>query len=168
MFLIAGTRACGKVDEVPGLFHVTTRFVHLYYVPLIPVGSFLLQPADERHGRPGEPLGLNAKSIAFAYLRTGLAFATAVCGFAAVAQLGLDWGNVAAAGLAAAGCAAAWRYSYWLSRPGVRRALRWADRLGLEPETVARYFYRAGLPAEVPAGPDETHDTYHTEQPHHG
>ena len=42
MIFIWGTNRYGRTDEVPALFHVTTRFGHLWYVPLIPLGSFLL------------------------------------------------------------------------------------------------------------------------------
>ena len=31
MVIIWGTTHAGKVDEVPGMFHVVTQFGHLYY-----------------------------------------------------------------------------------------------------------------------------------------
>jgi hypothetical protein len=39
MIIVWGSRLYGKVDAVPGLFHVATRFGHIWYLPLIPMGS---------------------------------------------------------------------------------------------------------------------------------
>ena len=42
-FLIYGTRTCGRVDRAEGLFHVVTRFGHLWYFPVLPLGSPVLR-----------------------------------------------------------------------------------------------------------------------------
>ena len=39
MIIVWGTKLYGKVDEVPGMFHVATRFFHLWYIPLVPLSS---------------------------------------------------------------------------------------------------------------------------------
>jgi len=39
MVIVWGSRLYGKVDVVPGFFHVATRFGHVYYLPLIPTQS---------------------------------------------------------------------------------------------------------------------------------
>src|SRR5688572_788398 len=69
MVIIWGVRFAGKVDAVPQVGHVATRFFHLYYVPLIPVGTFLV--TDERDDAfSGLPLPLSPKSILVGWLRT--------------------------------------------------------------------------------------------------
>lgn len=76
MFIIYGTRMLGTVDADDGTTQAT-RFVHVYYLPLIPMGTFELLGDDQ-----GRPVPLNLKSVALAYGRT--------------------WGFVAVAGLIAA------------------------------------------------------------------
>jgi len=69
MVIISGVRFAGKVDAVPRVGHVATRFFHLYWIPLIPVGTFLVIEEKEDDFK-GFPLPLNAKSIVVGYLRT--------------------------------------------------------------------------------------------------
>jgi hypothetical protein len=61
----------GKVDDVPGLFSVKTRFL-MIGVPLVPMGSYLVKVNEE--GADGEaiPIPLCAKSVAWGYGRIGL------------------------------------------------------------------------------------------------
>jgi hypothetical protein len=66
--IVVGTRLYGKVDEVPGLFHLATEFFCLNFVPLIPLRSFLVFSGTER----GIPMRLSGKSMFFAYLRVAL------------------------------------------------------------------------------------------------
>ena len=62
MIVIHGSRLYGKVDRVPGLFHVATRFFHIYYIPLIPLGSTVVV-AETKEGWKGIKVGLSLKSI---------------------------------------------------------------------------------------------------------
>ena len=48
MVIVWGTLEAGKVDEVPKLFHVETRFGHVYYLPLIPLGSVAVFEKTDR------------------------------------------------------------------------------------------------------------------------
>src|SRR5437762_2645960 len=48
MLLVWGSKLYGRVDDVPGMFYVATRFGHLWYLPLIPMGSFVVL---ERQGK---------------------------------------------------------------------------------------------------------------------
>lgn len=68
MIIIYGSRLYGKVDVVPGFFHVETKFGHLWYIPLIPVGSYLILNKSG-DGWNGVQIPLNFKSICFAWLR---------------------------------------------------------------------------------------------------
>lgn len=46
-FVIFGSRFFGKVDHVPGLFFVATKFVHIFFVPLVPVASYLVYEHED-------------------------------------------------------------------------------------------------------------------------
>lgn len=70
MIIIWGSRLYGKVDEVPGMFHVATKFGHLWYIPLIPMGSHLVVQRTGQGWR-GVPIGLSGKSVLVAWLRAG-------------------------------------------------------------------------------------------------
>ena len=92
MIIIWGSRLFGKVDVVPGLFHVATKFFHVWYLPLIPLGSHLVTEEHE-DGWIGIPVGLSGKSVFIAWIRTAAFLATIVFAVMAVAQIaeGVDW-----------------------------------------------------------------------------
>jgi len=80
MIIVWGTTHAGKVDEVPGgMFHVVTRFGHLYYLPLIPMASFVVLEKTPG-GFHGTQIPLSLKSIGVAWLRVFCVFAMIVCG----------------------------------------------------------------------------------------
>lgn len=100
MFIIYGTRTYGTIDAPDGTQHAT-RFVHVYYLPLVPIGGMRLISEDR-----GVPIPLDWRSVLLAYGR--------VWGFLGVAGLianvylnfehsyaaGAAWGVVALAGIA--------------------------------------------------------------------
>lgn len=87
MIIIWGSRLYGRADEVPGLFHVATRFGHLWFIPLIPMGSHLV--LGRNAGRfVSVPLGLDPKSMLLAWGRTGSLFGGIAAGVAAMIQAG--------------------------------------------------------------------------------
>ncbi len=49
---IVGDNYYGKVDHVPGLFFVKTRFLHIYWIPFVPRHSYLMwdDPANPYRG----------------------------------------------------------------------------------------------------------------------
>jgi hypothetical protein len=71
MLILWGSRLYGKTDSVKGLFHVATLFWHLWYLPLIPLGSHLVLrgPDNELYA---VKLGLNAKSWLLVWARAAL------------------------------------------------------------------------------------------------
>jgi hypothetical protein len=72
MVIIWGSVNAGKVDEVPGgMFHVVTRFGHLYYVPLIPMGSFIVLEKMSDGSFNGAPIPMSFKSILAGWIRGG-------------------------------------------------------------------------------------------------
>ncbi|MEZ6055673.1 MAG: hypothetical protein R3C01_03120 [Planctomycetaceae bacterium] len=68
MVIVWGSGLYGKVDEIPGLCHVATKFGHLYYIPLIPVDSVVVfeKTAD---GWRGIEIGVSLKSVLVAWFR---------------------------------------------------------------------------------------------------
>jgi len=71
MIVVYGTGLYGRVDTVPGAFTVATKFFHIFWVPLLPLGSHIV--VDETDdGWQGVPIGLNGRSVLAAYLRGGL------------------------------------------------------------------------------------------------
>src|SRR5262245_13761922 len=72
MIIVWGTTHAGKVDEVPGgMFHVVTQFGHLYYIPLIPTGSFVVLEKHADGGFRGAAIPLSGKSLLVGWLRGG-------------------------------------------------------------------------------------------------
>lgn len=72
--IIFGTRLYGKVDEVPGLFHVSTQFFHIDFLPLIPTGSYAVF-SEEGSGWRGANIGLSGKSVLVAWVRAACVIA---------------------------------------------------------------------------------------------
>ena len=74
---VYGQRLYGKVDHVPGMFYVSTMFFHVNYVPLVPLGSYVvLDGSDGDDSFQGTRVGLRFKSILAGYLRGWLGGAT--------------------------------------------------------------------------------------------
>src|SRR2546422_392672 len=73
MIVWFGQRFFGKVDVVPGLCHVATRFFYVQFFPLVPLQSFILiaGKGEER----GVPTSMSFKSVLVAWLRAALVLA---------------------------------------------------------------------------------------------
>ena len=73
MILIHGQRMCGRVDDVPGICYIATRFFHFYYIPLIPLSSWLIEAKPEvASGFQGRRIKLSAKSVVVGWLQAFL------------------------------------------------------------------------------------------------
>jgi hypothetical protein len=68
MFIVCGKRLFGKVDRC-GPSCIATRFVHVYWIPLIPLGSHMVIAESGRQFQ-GIPVGLHWRSTLAGYLRT--------------------------------------------------------------------------------------------------
>ncbi len=148
MIYVFGTRMYGKVDQVPGLFHVATQFFHIQFIPLVPVKSWLVFDATMDGGNfRGIPLGWHGKSIFFAWLRFG-SFIAGVLAAIGATVFGVQCLEGHAAMLPAAVVCALlapllfvlFGFSYRLSSAGPKRALLIAWRHGIKAEAVAEYF----------------------------
>lgn len=69
--IVFGTRMCGSVDAT-SQGHVETRFVHVWFVPLVPLSSWFVV------GESAKPIPMSWRSVIAAYAR----------GFGIVAALG--------------------------------------------------------------------------------
>jgi hypothetical protein len=135
--IVWGTQMMGKVDAVPGVGHVATRFFYLQYVPLIPLETYLVfrEVGGDIHG---VRIAFSPKSILTAWLRTGCVVAAIGLVIAAIICFS---DRHAARGVAllfsAALCIAAFVYSYYfgpICRAGYHRAVYLADLANLAPE----------------------------------
>jgi hypothetical protein len=149
MLIVFGQKRYGKVDHVPGLFYVVTEFFHFYYVPLIPLKSYVM--FDVSAGAPplqGTPISMNFKSVFMGWIRAIL-----VCGFVFGLLVGGTevvhyWENnqktPVDAFLIPSAVAALSSFLYWLTtrltRASFERALALADQIGLASEHVEKSF----------------------------
>lgn len=145
MHIICGNQLYGRVDKIPGLFSVATKFFHLYYVPLIPFESWLIIDGTETaEGFQGRKISLSGKSILLAWMRA----AAVVCSIGAV-----FWGLIAVADMnkkgvtspvSAALLLVSSLFMYWVStrlgRPNFARSVLLAEELGLPAELIHQFF----------------------------
>lgn len=86
--IVYGTRMCGRVDETQ-VGHVATRFVHVWFVPLVPLGSFFVV------GESAKPVPFSVRSVLIAYVRSFGVVATLLCGaFFLYFVFGSFWGDL--------------------------------------------------------------------------
>ena len=137
MIFIWGTNRYGRTDEVPALFHVTTRFGHLWYVPLIPLGSFLLIEGNtDAEGNPrGIEIPFSFKSFLLGWLRAGTLLGAIILGIAgfAAGKAGPSWNVLVIA--AASLIAFFWlTYSKTCRHASYSRAVELAKLLGMNEQ----------------------------------
>jgi hypothetical protein len=68
MIIVYGTRFYGKINAC-GRSFLGTQFFHIYYVPLIPIGTHLILEESGAGSFKGIKSGFSVKSIVAAYLR---------------------------------------------------------------------------------------------------
>jgi hypothetical protein len=71
---IIGNALFGRVDKVAGgLFYVGTVFIHIFFIPLLPLRSFIVRRDKDVWiaGFRGVPITLSPKSVLFAWARAG-------------------------------------------------------------------------------------------------
>lgn len=144
MLLIWGSRLYGKVDEVPGLFHVATKFGHLWFIPLFPVGASHLVLEQSGDSYRGASVGLSGRSVLAAYLRAWGIVGFLFFGLVGVAVLSAgvsrqppQWVPGAVVLLLAAVSlgVSIWAFaSGGLRRASYQRAVELAERVGLSDE----------------------------------
>ena len=138
--LIQGKRFAGKVDQIPGVLYVATRFEHVYNVPLIPLGSYvILEESGEGGGLRGRKIELNYKSLLAAYGRLALLVGgCALVGFglllivSTLLSVPISLLAIVGAFLLGGGCFAAYYYSPGWLRATPKRAQELAEIAGID------------------------------------
>ncbi len=146
MVLIWGSKLYGKTDAVPGLFHVATKFGHLWYIPLIPTSTFLVL-SEDGDGWRGLDLPMSGKSILLAWIRTAAFLGTII---ACVASIPLITDpmhpigtKITAGAFILAGIAAIYftMFHSLTRNAGYTRALELAGYLGPEAEALVDHYF---------------------------
>lgn len=83
MIIVYGTRCYGKADVIEGLGHVTCRFVHIMFVPLIPIETLFLVDEDR-----GMKLPFSFKAAMSGWLRAGAILAGLAFLAGGIAEIG--------------------------------------------------------------------------------
>lgn len=133
---IFGTRLFGKVDAVPGLGHVATKFFHINFLPLIPLEGWLVLGQDGSKWR-GRTIPMSGKSVLTAWLR----FATFCMGVALTIFGFIGWQDgsqgaipMLVVGVISIGAFVGTYLAGFITRAGLDRALELAGHLGASPE----------------------------------
>jgi hypothetical protein len=149
--MLHGTEMYGEVDVIPGLFHVSTEFYHVNFIPVWPVRSYIVLHGPSNHRLR---VGLSRKSIAFAYLRVlciGLALVGLAWGLGEEflkgkrKQADIDFITL----LLGLMSLLVLFLSYRLSRPTPLRAYRLALQAGLPIHVVADYYAKRLMPEQL-------------------
>jgi hypothetical protein len=67
--IIYGHRHYGHTDEIEGLGYISTRFVHIWFLPLVPFGSIFVV-GEDGDGMRGVKVPLSFKSVFTVWTRT--------------------------------------------------------------------------------------------------
>jgi hypothetical protein len=154
----------GKVDVVPDLCHVATRFLHVNFVPIIPLGSeIVVTGTSESGGVQRLKTALSLKSVLIAWVRAGLylALTAGVIGGVIVTadyfqkRHGPSPGVLLFVWGVAAGSLLALWLTHKLTRAGYDRAIQLGAELGLDPTLVERYLTVAREDREAAAAADK-------------
>lgn len=141
MVVFFGSRLMGKVDAVPGLFHVATRFGHVNFVPLFPLQSYVVLSEQGTSFR-GVPIPLSGKSVLIAWGRAAGLLTALIAGFAAAFVLSGPRGGedgaqlLAVAGFGAALCAFLNFYK-GVTRASFNRACHLGRLIGMNEQGIA-------------------------------
>ena len=74
--MIVGDNYYGKVDHLPGLFFVKTRFLHVWWIPLVPRESYVMVDGPGREGHRGVRIPFCWRSCLWGWARAFLLMAS--------------------------------------------------------------------------------------------
>lgn len=142
---IAGDSWYGRVDRVRGLFHVKTRFLHVWWVPVVPRESWLV---DDASGKQGRLIQMSWKSVFVAWTRTATGCLFVFIGLMLVPIFEADpkkttvspWVSAGIILAILAALAGVYALTYRWARPSEQRARELAKLVGLDPDEVAERF----------------------------
>jgi hypothetical protein len=144
---IVGADYYGKVDQIPGICHIRTRFIHVMCFPFVPTGSYLFLEGNQSGGGGPKPpsiqqvsslliaeaqagdgarkIELSFKSIGFGWLRALLVVSIASCWGGALEALvegrPPGWTFPLVAGSLGTAMVGAYLVTLPLGKPGSRR-----------------------------------------------
>jgi hypothetical protein len=65
-----GSELYGAVDRIPGLCYVATKFDHVFFLPLLPAGTYIVwEGSEHEEGFQGKRVALSWKSMLIGYYR---------------------------------------------------------------------------------------------------
>jgi len=149
MLIIWGKQLYGAVDQVPGAFGIRTKFAHVYYLPLVPLESWVvLHGGTSKEWRGYALPGIHWRSVLMTWARLGLG----VFAFFSAMEFLTGSGTTSPVLSAAFPVAAivAWIASYRLSRASYERAIEIVRQHRMPPDlqaAVEASFGRAISPA---------------------
>src|SRR5262245_12881156 len=135
-----GETLYGKVDQVPGLLHVATPFMHLQFFPLIPKGqSFIVLEKPIPGLRRRVPIRQSLKSIWIAWARPMLmivALISLAIGLSELLQPKIDWAFALKFLVPGILCVLLFLFTYRLTRASCDRAIELAKLAGIPREEI--------------------------------
>ncbi|HET9618323.1 MAG TPA: hypothetical protein VFP74_14240 [Pseudolabrys sp.] len=146
---VFGTTFFGKIQSVPGLFYVATKCFHIFFLPLIPLGTYFVFEGSARHDSKGgkdristlvKPMPFDIKTVLMAWLRVALILAIVGAGTRMVA-FGFSIATIIVLVLAAASL----HLSYVLSRADVEKAME-LGQIGRFPNAIVARSAQSFLP----------------------
>ncbi|MBL4846958.1 MAG: hypothetical protein JKY65_15670 [Planctomycetes bacterium] len=140
--LIFGTTTYGATDAIEGVGKVVTRFAHLYYLPLIPLGSYFLtkHPDLFRNNPEGVRIRFSWKSLVLAYARALLGAPAIAAVLSCFVLFGLGKTTNALACLGASvglGLLAGVTYLSYFRAASSERAKALLEEIGIPPRQLA-------------------------------
>jgi hypothetical protein len=143
--LVFGDDYWGKVDWVPGLFYIKTRFLHIWWFPLVPRQSILFLDENPPPKSPrGVAVPLRWKSVGLTWLHMFLLLIMVICFVGSFGLFSIESKNAPIHPFFMV--AVAWSlvflsgFSYWWScrwmSPTREKALELGKLLGIPAETV--------------------------------
>ncbi|RKH57102.1 hypothetical protein [Corallococcus aberystwythensis] len=151
--VIFGSRLYGKVDAVPGLGYVATKFGHLNFVPLIPLEGWLVV-AEEGNGWRGQAIGMSGKSVLVAWARFLFIVGGIISLIVGLASWSRHSDEVIVPGVLALACIGGLIASYtwkWVTHASPERALEIAREAGVSEEGLEQLRRMYSVPAAAPA-----------------
>ncbi|HSQ55140.1 MAG TPA: hypothetical protein VLM40_05290 [Gemmata sp.] len=144
--MVFGDSYFGLVDRVPGLFYVKTRFLHVWWVPLVPRESWVIH--DDGRGKHGYRIPLSWKSVFVAWSRLALGVMFTMVALMLVPIFEADPRKMTIPPVVAAGVVVAllavlvgaYVLTYRWARPREKRAFQLAMWLRIDPAEMADRF----------------------------
>jgi hypothetical protein len=161
--ILYGEYDLGKVEKVPNLFYVCTRFGHLYFFPFFPRCSYLvLAGTEDTFGFRGVPSDLSWKSVFVGWFRAVLILGMGLGCLTALCILPYYYSNskpvpspvLILSWLLPPVCALCYWLTIRLTYASRERAVQLGAQLGLAPMVVEQFFDDKELSAAVPLAID--------------